>query len=1733
MHPTALRELPEPPNVAMPDSGLPRRSPRHSGGGAGAGDGFTDNVPSPVATPVRKPASGSGSGLTPTNEALKENGANATASTPSSILKRRRRSILSEVSKVADGKQSPAGGPGGALDLEARKKRKQSLASRRVSFAVESALESVREFQKDERDADKAFPDPRAAAVTATTAVSVPVPGGKPPTASATLVTCPPPAAPVIAMASAHPPPSPFGAGPASAAAEAAFAAFSPATTPQPAKTAMHELRMATPSSAQAKTPRRGPGTDPFAAFGVSDSPAPEGGTEYGANLTGAQSGLETPRSAVFTRGLHRVSNASDFIPLGTPVSMAPSSAAPSSAGGGDGSVGDGTPGSMFTNHLPRRVTMDPGQYRDAMKAASLETARDGTDDVIHEETEGTDTESDLSDAEFAPSQNDGITAAVPGLSALADEDEDDFGEEPGTHTMNLVNGLNEPLFDLPGQGDTQEMETDEGEPMTDFAGGDITSAVPGLSALADEDDAFDAQTPGGVSYTPGDTYTPASYTFSSAEKSPAIGGLPMGSVTEDVASMLASKLAASVAADNAQANSLKFPETTEEFAFSAALVSSDEAGHENHGKGGRKSHAKKRRMTLGVRHELESPAAVVDAQMTDTGVAEAEAAAVGGVDTGVDEAAMAMNLSDSFDVPPGAGEAADVSFDLPPGAAEAAESIFSDGLTTRVGGVSDGIDAPSNDVDAMDPVTQERRSDSGSFGGAHTFAEADVANTAHMRPSAKSSSRSGFSEPGTDTMRLLSKMKDDTYGGGGGGSDGYPVSVSDPVGKFGGDTTNTDDGFVLNPPDGAGDTTNTWGKEHTGVPVANSTVTMTGLSAFKHMPLRTPSTHNAGNGNASVSPYSSEGTVTPANAPPTATAGEAPASEGDGFTPGPDTLLMMEKLKGRKHGDANFLESSKKNLLGGRASLGLSAHAWIAPTPLPPIGGGFGVNFTPNKTHTIAGGGFGGNLFASVGRGTSFGGGGLYGQTVGAPTSGRKAFGEDSTNAVSPFAPGASQRAALQSAKSKSDQMALGLLGLPLGTAPIPAELMRADAPKVLLGDFFHACEVSFMDAKNLRRKSVAMVSLCTAAAPATFRDALKLVCLTAPMIECMDPMHDELNSALSSLARDAERLRREVEVAQPPLLRLPASHDGQHIAVLREAGKLLKKQCQLTTKEHHAVARLQTEQHVSNSLCAAKTALTNVRRSLAQSVEIATEASHCADVREVDLRRRFQLTGDAESRDAQRLRTREGALVALAERRSRVAKLRQELTLRNVAIETAQRERGECEASIARASDLLHDAKQAAEAKGDSDVLVDGGAARRAASVKRVKQLQMKAKKSCDELAVLNKIAPWRVERVNANTGSGAELVLKVGALFRVAVDIGTGAGRVTLCVPETQTVTPAGGASFAAAVAGVPKAWSETDCESFGGDVAAVLQNLVPTLTRAESILEEAETCRAAFPRITRMRCTSGGDLELTFCDLATERKVEVALTMANGAYPRGALRPRVFIKHHGRVSGGGKDSSNNSIARLPSATTLEAAIERVPAGEASRRLLGVCRLIDWIVAFGERGMGDAAREAAAASRPPPPRDAPNSFFQGVTNAKLPSVAKKGVSDDWGGEDVVGDAEVEVPAGTSVETETGNQPGVRAEVPDRVSEHNSTTVSGREPVTVHVTEKFGDASPSVSVPPTTPGSEWGEEHTENVVPAEFGVDVEKTTRVSPRAETPAGFQKGSNPLFDDSDEEMEDAR
>ena len=68
----------------------------------------------------------------------------------------------------------------------------------------------------------------------------------------------------------------------------------------------------------------------------------------------------------------------------------------------------------------------------------------------------------------------------------------------------------------------------------------------------------------------------------------------------------------------------------------------------------------------------------------------------------------------------------------------------------------------------------------------------------------------------------------------------------------------------------------------------------------------------------------------------------------------------------------------------------------------------------------------------------------------------------------------------------------------MPADCPPIPD-----DGRVVELETFLHACEVSFMEARNLRRKSLAMESLSNAPPPSNVYEGLKLVCLTAPMIE------------------------------------------------------------------------------------------------------------------------------------------------------------------------------------------------------------------------------------------------------------------------------------------------------------------------------------------------------------------------------------------------------------------------------------------------------------------------------------------------------------------------------------------------------------------------------------------------------------------------------------------------------
>ena len=187
------------------------------------------------------------------------------------------------------------------------------------------------------------------------------------------------------------------------------------------------------------------------------------------------------------------------------------------------------------------------------------------------------------------------------------------------------------------------------------------------------------------------------------------------------------------------------------------------------------------------------------------------------------------------------------------------------------------------------------------------------------------------------------------------------------------------------------------------------------------------------------------------------------PGSDGDGFTPGQDTLLMMEKLKGRKHGDAVLDSVRRTRTLERRAD---PPAAWVAATPAPPSV----PPWAPRSRPTARAPSPAASPASSAPRRNVQ----RAGASSAPPPRARPfgAFGEHTHTSGSPFAPGASQRLALRSAKKANDALALGLLGLPLEAALLTRRHRLRSA------QFFHAREVSFMDAKNLRRKSLATTS-------------------------------------------------------------------------------------------------------------------------------------------------------------------------------------------------------------------------------------------------------------------------------------------------------------------------------------------------------------------------------------------------------------------------------------------------------------------------------------------------------------------------------------------------------------------------------------------------------------------------------------------------------------------------------
>jgi hypothetical protein len=340
-------------------------------------------------------------------------------------------------------------------------------------------------------------------------------------------------------------------------------------------------------------------------------------------------------------------------------------------------------------------------------------------------------------------------------------------------------------------------------------------------------------------------------------------------------------------------------------------------------------------------------------------------------------------------------------------------------------------------------------------------------------------------------------------------------------------------------------------------------------------------------------------------------------------------------------------------------------------------------------------------------------------------------------------------------------------------------------------LETFFYACEISFMEAKNLgRRSSIAMGALASAPPPETQPEALKLCCLTAPLIEALEGFHEQLQERMNSLTSDTEKLRTTVEATQPPLLRYAASDDPAHVNELRRAGKALKKECQLAAKERFAQQRLETEELVRDSLVFHGEILTKSAQSIANSRAIAAEAISSANGHIIKLR--AQRAASSKKADAAKSAsaTKEQVLEALACKRAAIIAARKALEASEQNMERMRSRRLSIKPERERLQEELDAMREAQDAAADATVsfksfggidMEDTPSRLRRASQVRLRAKAKNAQSASEELGVLSGLAPWRLEGVGGP--AGAELTIRVGALFRVTLDASTGAGRVTL--------------------------------------------------------------------------------------------------------------------------------------------------------------------------------------------------------------------------------------------------------------------------------------------------------------------------------------------------------------
>ena len=169
---------------------------------------------------------------------------------------------------------------------------------------------------------------------------------------------------------------------------------------------------------------------------------------------------------------------------------------------------------------------MDPTQYRDAMRAAGMDEGPEPVEEADEEEEEEKPNSVRMGWA-LTGRHGGGRIGCRRGADeddadardAPTAEDEFGFGDGPGDRTLEMLAGMK-------------------------AKANDITAAVPGLSALADEDD---AENPGAEDFygaateaVPRRDGRPRSLAETSldasAEQTKTIEGLPMGSVTEEIA---------------------------------------------------------------------------------------------------------------------------------------------------------------------------------------------------------------------------------------------------------------------------------------------------------------------------------------------------------------------------------------------------------------------------------------------------------------------------------------------------------------------------------------------------------------------------------------------------------------------------------------------------------------------------------------------------------------------------------------------------------------------------------------------------------------------------------------------------------------------------------------------------------------------------------------------------------------------------------------------------------------------------------------------------------------------------------------------------------------------------------------------------------------------------------------------------------------------------------------------